>query len=236
MIFSKCFQICTFKEDEKNERKLDKFGGKSEKIKFWRTLRTCFLQLCVYHPPSHQWDLPIPFRSRLKLTLWSFFSLQFWLLLRVNFLAHPTSTRHFWLQKKCCLQKLVTCIWITSGCYRVLGRCPGGQATSMCWFKTSWGALSRNCSEVSVWYQTSIIVPIESNFYNTCPTEMKLNQSGQDMSLPIVIQFGGNPGCNRKVTLFFYLLELSSLMINVLFCHEDGGGKLCKLKILVVVS
>ena len=26
-------------------------------------------------------------------------------------------------------------------------------------------------------------VPIESNFYNTCPMDMKLNQSGQDMYL-----------------------------------------------------
>ena len=62
------------------------------------------------------------------------------------------------------------------------------------------GAFSRSCSEVSVWCQTSTRVPIESNFYNTCPTDMKLNQSGQDMFLPVVIQFGGNPGCNKKVT------------------------------------
>ena len=65
---------------------------------------------------------------------------------------------------------------------------------------------------------------------------MKLNQSEQDMSLPVVIQFGGNPGCNKKVTFKFTSLGLSSLIVNVPFCHEDGGGELCKLDILVVVS
>jgi hypothetical protein len=57
-------------------------------------------------------------------------------------------------------------------------RCPGRQARSMSCFRTSWGAFSRSCSEVSVWCQTSTRVHIESNFYNTCPTDMKLNQSG----------------------------------------------------------
>ena len=66
--------------------------------------------------------------------------------------------------------------------------------------------------------------------------DMKLNQSGWDMSLPIVIQFKGNPGSNKKVTFKFISLVLSSLIVNVLFCHEDGGGELCKLDILVVVS
>ena len=65
---------------------------------------------------------------------------------------------------------------------------------------------------------------------------MKLNQSGQDMSLPVVIQFGGNPGCNKKFTFNFTFLVLLSLIINVPFCMEDGGGDLCKLDILVVVS
>ena len=60
-----------------------------------------------------------------------------------------------------------------------------------------------------VWCQTFTRLSIESNFYDTCPKDMKLNQSGQDMSL---------------------------LIVNVPFCHEDGGGELCKLDILVVVS
>ena len=89
---------------------------------------------------------------------------------------------------------------------------------------------------MSVWCQTSTRVPIESNFYNTCPTDMKLNQSGQDMSLPVVIRFGGNPGCNKNVTFNFTFLVLSSLIVNVPFCHEDGSGELCKLDILIVVS
>ena len=89
---------------------------------------------------------------------------------------------------------------------------------------------------MSVWCQTFTRVPIESNFYNTCPTDMKLNQNGQDMSLPVVIQFGGIPGCNKKVTFNFTFLGLLSLIVNVPFCHEDGCGELCKLDILVVVS
>ena len=56
------------------------------------------------------------------------------------------------------------------------------------------------------------------------------------MSLPIVIQLGGNPGRIKKVTFNFTFLGLSSLIVNVLFCHEDGCGELCKLDILLVVS
>ena len=41
--------------------------------------------------------------------------------------------------------------------YRVLGMCPEGDARSMSWFRTSWGAFS---SEVSVWCQTSTRVII----------------------------------------------------------------------------
>ena len=66
--------------------------------------------------------------------------------------------------------------------------------------------------------------------------DMKLNRSGQDMSLPVVIQFRGNPGSNKKVTFKFTSLGLLSLIVNVPFCHEDGGGELCKLDILIVVS
>ena len=65
------------------------------------------------------------------------------------------------------------------------------------------GPFSRICSEVSVWCQMFPRVPIESNDYNTCPKDMKLNQSGQDMSLLVVIQFWGNSGSNKQVT--FYL-------------------------------
>ena len=89
--------------------------------------------------------------------------------------------------------------WITSSSYRVLGRCPGWQARGMSWYRTSWRAFSRSCSELSVWCQTFTRVPIESNFYNTCPMDMKFNQSGQDMSLPVVIKFRGNPGSNKKL-------------------------------------
>ena len=56
------------------------------------------------------------------------------------------------------------------------------------------------------------------------------------MSLPIVIQFGGNLGWYKKVTFNFTLMVLSSLIVNVIFCHEVGGRELSKLYILVVVS
>ena len=65
---------------------------------------------------------------------------------------------------------------------------------------------------------------------------MKLNQSGQNMSLPVVIQFGGNPGSNKKVYVKFTFLVLLSLIVNVPFCHEDGVEELCKWDILIVVS
>ena len=65
---------------------------------------------------------------------------------------------------------------------------------------------------------------------------MKLNQSGQDMSLPVVIQFGRNLGTNKKVTFKLTFLLILSLMVNVPFCHEDDGGELCKLDIIIIVS
>ena len=89
---------------------------------------------------------------------------------------------------------------------------------------------------MSVWCQTFTRVPIESNFHNTCPMDMKLNQSGQDMSLPVVIQFGGNPSINKKVTFNFSFFVLLSLIVNIPFCYEDGSGELCQLDILIVVS
>ena len=49
----------------------------------------------------------------------------------------------------------------------MLGRCPGGQARSTSWFRTSWRVFSRSCSEVSIWCQKFTRVLIESNFYNT---------------------------------------------------------------------
>ena len=70
------------------------------------------------------------------------------------------------------------------------------KARSLSSSRTSWRAFSRSCSEMSVWCQMFTIVPIESNLYNTCPKDIKLNQSGLNMSLPIVIQFRGNPGSN----------------------------------------
>ena len=56
------------------------------------------------------------------------------------------------------------------------------------------------------------------------------------MSLEVVIQIGGNPGSNKKVTFNFTFLVLSSLIVNVPFCHEDSVGERCKLDILIVVS
>ena len=66
--------------------------------------------------------------------------------------------------------------------------------------------------------------------------DMQLNQSGQDMSLTVVIQFGGNSGSNKKVTFKFTFLVLLSLIVNVPFCHEDDDEELCSLNILIVVS
>ena len=66
--------------------------------------------------------------------------------------------------------------------------------------------------------------------------DMKLKQRRQDMSLPIVIQLGGYPGSNKKFTFNFTFLVLLSLIVNVPFCHEYGGGELCKLDTVIVVS
>ena len=96
--------------------------------------------------------------------------------------------------------------------------------------------LSRSCSEVSVWCHTSTRIPIENTLHNTRPTDMKLNQSGKDMSRPVVIKFGKNPGCNNKVTFYFTFLVLLSLIVDVPLCHEAGSGELFKLDILVAVS
>ena len=57
---------------------------------------------------------------------------------------------------------------------------------------------------------------MESNFYKNCPTDIKLKQIGQDMSLPVLIQFEGNPGFNKKVTFNFTFLVLLSLIVNVI--------------------
>ena len=56
------------------------------------------------------------------------------------------------------------------------------------------------------------------------------------MSLPVVIQFWGNPCGNKKVTYKFTFLVLWSLIVNVSFCHNDGGGELFKLDIPILVS
>ena len=55
------------------------------------------------------------------------------------------------------------------------------------------------------------------------------------MTLSVVIHFGKNPGSNKKVTFKFIFFLTLSLIVNVHFCHEDGGGELCKLDILIVV-
>ena len=54
-------------------------------------------------------------------------------------------------------------------------------------------------------------------FVNSCPMNMKLNQSGQDMSLPVVIKSGRNPGSNKKVTFKLPFWVISSLIGNVPF-------------------
>ena len=138
--------------------------------------------------------------------------------------------------QKCCLQQLVTFILNSYKLLQSVGQVFRKKSVKYQLIQDKLRAFSRSCSEVSVWCQTSTRVPIESNFTNNCPTAMKLNQSRQHMSLPIVIQFGGNAGCNKKVTSNFTCLGLSSLIENVLFCHEDGCGELCKLYILLVVS
>ena len=56
------------------------------------------------------------------------------------------------------------------------------------------------------------------------------------MSLPVVIQFEGNPGCNKKSYFQFHLFGTFATNCKCPFFHEDGGGELCKLDILVVVS
>ena len=56
--------------------------------------------------------------------------------------------------------------------------------------------------------------------------DIKLNPSGQDVSLPVVIQFGRNAGSNKKVTFKFTFLVVSSIIVNVPFRHEDDGGEL----------
>ena len=89
---------------------------------------------------------------------------------------------------------------------------------------------------MGVYWQTFTRVHIESNFYNKCHMDMKLNQSGQDMSLPVVIQFIENTHSNKKITFKFTFLVLPSIIVSVPFCHDDGGGELCKLDIIVVVS
>ena len=45
------------------------------------------------------------------------------------------------------------------------------------------------------------------------------------MSLQFVIQVVGNPGSDKEVTFKFTFLVLSSLIVNVTFCHEDGDKK-----------
>ena len=66
--------------------------------------------------------------------------------------------------------------------------------------------------------------------------DMKLNQSGQEISIPVVTQFWWNSNSDKKITFKFTFLVLSSLYVIVPFCHVDGGVELCKLYILIVVS
>ena len=40
----------------------------------------------------------------------------------------------------------------------------------------------------------------------------------------------------KKFSFNFTFLVLLSLIVNVPFCHGDGGGELCKLDIQVVLS
>ena len=101
--------------------------------------------------------------------------------------------------QECYLQQIVTCILNSFQLLQSVGQVSRRTSKKYELIQDKLGAFSRTCNEGSVWCQTSTRVPIKSNFYNTCPTDMKLNQSRLDMSLPIVIQFGGNPGCNKKI-------------------------------------
>ena len=56
------------------------------------------------------------------------------------------------------------------------------------------------------------------------------------MSLQVVIKYGGNLGFHKKITFKFTFLVLSSLIVNVTFCHEDHDRERCKLDIIIVVS
>ena len=50
------------------------------------------------------------------------------------------------------------------------------------------------------------------------------------MSLPIVIPFGGNQGSKKS----YFQVHIFGIFVT--FCHEDGGGELSKLDILILVS
>ena len=64
---------------------------------------------------------------------------------------------------------------------------------------------------------------------------MKLNQSEQDMSIFVVIQFGEKPDCNQKVIFNFTFLVLVSLIVNVFFCPEDGSKEYPNILVHTIV-
>ena len=74
--------------------------------------------------------------------------------------------------------------------------------------------------------------PIEINFSNTCPMDMKLNQSGQDMSLSIMEEIQAL----TKKLLSNLCISYFSLIVNVCFWHKDGDGQRYKFDIIIVVS
>ena len=58
---------------------------------------------------------------------------------------------------------------------------------------------------LAVWCLTFTQDLIDSNFTNTCPRDMKLNQSVEDMLLHLVIQFGGKAVMVSAVIWTYYL-------------------------------
>ena len=98
--------------------------------------------------------------------------------------------------QKCCCQQLVTCILNNFPLLQCVGQVSRRTSKKYVLIQDKLGGLFKKFSE--------FLLKV------TCPTNMKLNQRGQDIYLPAVIQFGGNPGCNKKVTFNSTFLD---------FCH-----------------
>ena len=100
------------------------------------------------------------------------------------------------VSQKCCCQQLVTCILNSFPLLQSVGQVSRRTSKKYVLIQDKLGGLFKKFSE--------FLLKV------TCPTNMKLNQRGQDIYLPAVIQFGGNPGCNKKVSFNSTFLD---------FCH-----------------